>query len=82
MFIPIILRIKDYEDLKRSGHGALTSEGILPEAETLSFMSPYLTEHINRFGDYRLSGDRQLPPPDFRPAWLEKAGATRAVLTQ
>lgn len=48
----------------------LESEGLLPEAETLSFMSPYLTEHINRFGDYHLSGDRQVPMPDFSPTWL------------
>lgn len=58
----------------------LEAEGLLPEAEALSFMSPYLTEHINRFGDYHLDGDRRIPPPDFSPAWLQGAGGDKAAI--
>ena len=48
----------------------LEDENSLPDPEALSFMSPYLTEHINRFGDYRLNGDRQEPVPDVELSWI------------
>jgi TnpA family transposase len=43
--------------LAREGHD-------LPD-EALAHLSPYLTEHINRFGDYRLDLDRSVPLPDY-----------------
>ncbi len=58
----------------------LEAENCELDAETLSFMSPYLTEHINRFGDYHLDGDRQMPPPDFGPAWLRGASVSNAAV--
>jgi hypothetical protein len=33
--------------------------------DALSAISPYLTEHINRFGDYTLNLDRKPPQPDY-----------------
>jgi hypothetical protein len=32
---------------------------------TLSRLSPYLTEHVNRFGKYTLNLDRDRPAPDY-----------------
>jgi hypothetical protein len=37
-------------------------EAVLEDAITA--ISPYLTEHINRFGDYTLNLDRKPPQPD------------------
>jgi TnpA family transposase len=34
-------------------------------ADALSAISPYLTEHINRFGDYTLNLDRKPPQPAY-----------------
>ena len=31
----------------------------------LARLSPYLTEHVNRFGDYYLNLDRTTPAPDY-----------------
>jgi TnpA family transposase len=36
----------------------------VPE-DAIAAISPYLTEHINRFGDYTLSLDRKPPQPDY-----------------
>jgi TnpA family transposase len=36
-------------------------DGITVSEEILQSLSPYLTEHINRFGDYRLDPKRQAP---------------------
>jgi TnpA family transposase len=36
----------------------------VPE-DALAAISPYLTEHINRFGDYTLNLDRKPPQPDY-----------------
>jgi hypothetical protein len=36
----------------------------VPE-EALACISPYLTEHINRFGNYTLNMDRKPPQPDY-----------------
>ena len=33
--------------------------------DALACISPYLTEHINRFGDYTLNMDRKPPQPDY-----------------
>ena len=32
---------------------------------TISRLSPYLTEHVNRFGKYTLNLDRENPVPDY-----------------
>ena len=40
----------------------LRKEGISIDDEVLTQISPYLTEHINRFGNYALDPDRQTPP--------------------
>jgi hypothetical protein len=49
---------------------------------TLSLLSPYLTEHVNRFGKYTLDLDRDSPAPDhtldLRPG-LEPTVATASV---
>jgi TnpA family transposase len=36
----------------------------VPE-DAIAAISPYLTEHINRFGDYTLNLDRKSPEPDY-----------------
>jgi TnpA family transposase len=36
----------------------------VPE-DAIAAISPYLTEHINRFGDYTLNLDRKPPQPDY-----------------
>jgi hypothetical protein len=35
------------------------------DESTLSRLSPYLTEHVNRFGKYTLNLDRTNPAPDY-----------------
>ena len=40
----------------------LIAEGVTVNEEILSRLSPYRTEHINRFGSYKLQLDR-IPPP-------------------
>lgn len=40
----------------------LIMQGYKIDNETMARLSPYLTEHINRFGDYSLNLDRQPPP--------------------
>jgi TnpA family transposase len=42
----------------------LSDEGTTVDSKTLSLMSPYLTAHINRFGDYRIDPERK--PSPFR----------------
>jgi hypothetical protein len=47
---------------------ALKARSRFPESvpeDALSAISPYLTEHINRFGDYTLNLDRKPPQPDY-----------------
>jgi len=36
----------------------------VPE-DAIAAISPYLTEHINRFGDYTLNLGRKPPQPDY-----------------
>jgi hypothetical protein len=33
--------------------------------DAIAAISPYLTEHINRFGDYTLNLGRKPPQPDY-----------------
>ena len=40
----------------------LAAEGYTVTRETISYLSPYLTEHIRRFGQYRIDMEL-LPPP-------------------
>ncbi len=35
-------------------------------ADTLTRLSPYLTGHVNRFGEYRLDLNRQPLPIDYQ----------------
>jgi hypothetical protein len=43
----------------------LAEEGHDFDDETLSRLSPYITEHVNRFGTYTLKLDRKSPEPDY-----------------
>ena len=43
----------------------LAEEGEEFDDATLSRLSPYLTEHVNRFGKYTLNLDRDSPAPDY-----------------
>lgn len=43
----------------------LASEGYPVDEDVLARLSPYLTAHINRFGQYTLDFHRQVPPPDY-----------------
>jgi hypothetical protein len=42
----------------------LSLEGRSFDDETLARLSPYLTEHVNRFGSYTLDLNRSTPTPD------------------
>lgn len=50
--------------LTRVLHG-LAAEGYEIESESVSRLSPYLTEHINRFGKYTLDLERARPALDY-----------------
>ena len=43
----------------------LADEGHEFDEATLSRLSPYLTEHVNRFGKYTLNLDRENAAPDY-----------------
>ena len=43
----------------------LSQVGQSIEAETLRRLSPYLTEHINRFGDYLVDIERKPPAVNY-----------------
>lgn len=43
----------------------LKKEGYVIDKAFLSMLSPYLTGHINRFGDYKLNTGKPTPPLDF-----------------
>ena len=52
---------------------ALPSEGHTITPDALAALSPYMTEHIDRFGRYSLEADQPPPPLDdsiFSTAWL------------
>jgi TnpA family transposase len=44
----------------------MRKEGMRMDADTLVRLSPYLTGHVNRFGEYRLDVKRQPPPIDYQ----------------
>jgi TnpA family transposase len=46
----------------------------VPE-DAIAAISPYLTEHINRFGDYTLNLDRKPPQPDYEYTLKQTASA-------
>ena len=46
----------------------------VPE-DAIAAISPYLTEHINRFGDYTLNLDRKPPQPDYGYTLKQTASA-------
>jgi hypothetical protein len=51
---------------------------IAPDA--VAALSPYITEHIDRFGRYSLDGDQHPPPldePIFSTAWLPSTDQER-----
>jgi hypothetical protein len=43
----------------------LRREGYPVNRETVSRLSPYLTEHIRRFGEYIIDLDQDVEPPLF-----------------
>jgi hypothetical protein len=43
----------------------LLREGVVAKEETLRHLSPYLTEHINRFGVYDWNSKRRAPYLDY-----------------
>lgn len=55
----------------------MKKEGVLVDDETLNRLSPYITQHINRYGEYWLDLNRQSPPINYHLSILsywEKAG--------
>ena len=48
----------------------LTNEGISFEKEALSALSPYITKHINRFGEYSLDFERKAPELNYQMPML------------
>ncbi|MCI0663740.1 MAG: Tn3 family transposase [Acidobacteria bacterium] len=44
----------------------MRKEGMRMGTDTLARLSPYLTGHVNRFGEYRLDLNRQPPPIDYQ----------------
>jgi len=43
----------------------LLAEGLHFSDETIACLSPYLTEHVNRFGAYVLNLQRDVPLPQY-----------------
>lgn len=54
----------------------LREEGEEVPEELLAGISPYLTEHINRLGEYHLDFDRAPPPPDYDFVLAEPVAAS------
>src|SRR5262249_46894918 len=44
----------------------MSKDGIQISADTVSRLSPYLTGHLNHFGEYRIDPNRQTPPMDYQ----------------
>ncbi len=44
----------------------MRKEGVHVNADMLSRLSPYITRHVNRFGEYRVDVNRQSPPLDYQ----------------
>jgi hypothetical protein len=68
---PYLREILGLESVKKSGVKRLRAETV----GAIAAISPYLTEHINRFGDYTLNLDRKPPQPDYSYT-LKRAAAT------
>ena len=49
----------------------LSREGVVINKELLNGLSPYRNSNINRFGDYNLDMEREVPPLDFGIKILE-----------
>ena len=49
----------------------LSKEGVVINKELLNGLSPYRNSNINRFGDYNLDLEREVPPLDFGIKILE-----------
>ena len=43
----------------------LSAEGYPLTPELISSLSPYITSHVNRFGDYRMDFDADIPKLEF-----------------
>ena len=43
----------------------IQSDGFVVDAAVLGGLAPYRVERINRFGDYSLDLERQVPPMQF-----------------
>ncbi|WDT82923.1 MAG: Tn3 family transposase (plasmid) [Candidatus Manganitrophus sp.] len=50
----------------------LVRQGYSIHRETISFVSPFITEHINRFGNYSLNLKRRTPPLKIGRNWKAK----------
>jgi hypothetical protein len=44
---------------------SLAKEGLQINLDTLRRLSPHLTVHVNRFGEYRLNMSRKTAPIDY-----------------
>jgi TnpA family transposase len=44
----------------------MRKEGVPIDAETLSRLSPYITQHVNRYGEYRIDLSRRAPPINYQ----------------
>jgi Transposase and inactivated derivatives, TnpA family len=44
----------------------LVNEGVQFEKDALEHLSPYITRYINRFGDYNLNLDKEIPELNYR----------------
>ena len=53
----------------------LAAEGHVFDDDTLSGLSPYITEHVNRFGRYTLDFDRGAVAPNYALSLLPEFGA-------
>ena len=49
----------------------LSGEGVVISKDLLNGLSPYRNSNINRFGDYNLDLEREVPPLDFGIKILE-----------
>jgi len=50
----------------------LGKEGHTFDEATIGQISPYIRDHINRFGDYFLNMDRAQPLPTYDFSWKNK----------
>jgi hypothetical protein len=56
--------------------GQLQDEGEDVPKAALACVSPYLTEHINRFGDYVLNMNRNPPKPAYEFSLTAQSATT------